>query len=151
MNTVAWVSPMRELLRTTQLMDQLFSESSGGTSIPRDGAPVYRLPVDVQDGEAGYTVTASVPGFSPDQVEVTFHEGVLSLQATAPERKLEGRWLARERPYGSYARRLSLPDAVAEGITATFDSGVLTVSLPKAAKAQPVRIPVGAGAKQLES
>lgn len=147
MNTVAW-TPVRDLMRTTQLMDQLFSESLGGSSTPQNGAAVYRLPVDVLEQESGYAISASVPGFTPDQVEVTFHEGVLTIQARAEERKLEGRWIYLERPYGSFARRLQLPDAVAEGITASFDSGVLTINVPKAAKAQPVRIPVG-GRKQL--
>jgi HSP20 family protein len=69
---------------------------------------------------------------------------MLTIAAKAQPFETQGRWIRQERPWGNWTRRLELPKEVdASGITASFDNGVLVVTVPKAAKAQPVRIPVG--------
>jgi HSP20 family protein len=53
--------------------------------------------------------------------------------------------IRQERPWGNWSRKLELPKEVdAANISAHFENGVLTVRVPKAARAQPVRIAVGA-------
>ncbi len=63
--------------------------------------------------------------------------------------ELDVQWLSSERFTGGYMRRLSLgPDIDADHITATYHNGVLTVTLPVAAKAKPRRIEITRGARE---
>jgi HSP20 family protein len=130
-------------------MDRLFEQFFGESAPDSDGAnpPTYYLPVDVFESDEAYTLVASVPGFSEDQVEITFEDGILSIKAKAAQHKAPGRWLRQERPLGSFVRRLEVPQQVETGkITANFENGELTVTIPKTAKPQPVKIPIGAKA-----
>jgi HSP20 family protein len=65
--------------------------------------------------------------------------------------QLEGTLIRQERPWGNWSRKLELPTEVdPANIAARFDNGVLSVRVPKAAKAKPVRIPIGAADKLIE-
>lgn len=132
-----------------RLIEQFFGEQapeSARSSTP----PTYYLPVDIFESDDAYTLVASVPGFREDQVDVTFEDGVLAIKANADEQhKAPGRWLRQERPYGSFVRRLEVPAQVESSkINAHFDNGVLTITIPKTAKPQPVKIQVQSGSKQ---
>lgn len=127
-------------------MDRLFEQFFGETVPEANGAnpPTYYLPVDVFENDEAYTLVASVPGFSKEQVEITYEDGVLSIKAKPQEQKTPGRWLRQERPYGSFVRRLEVPQQVETGkISAGFENGVLTITIPKTAKPQPVKIQIG--------
>lgn len=90
--------------------------------------------VDVADHGDRYVVTADLPGYEKDAIDVRLVGGALHLEA---ERDLETAeadvdYLRRERRRESVERRVSIPDPVDEtGITATHTNGVLTVELPK--------------------
>ena len=145
--SITWWSPSADLRSTHRAMDRLFEQFFGENAPDGDGAnpPTYYLPVDVFESDEAYTLVASVPGFSEDQVEITFEDGILSIKAKAIAHNAPGRWLRQERPYGSFVRRLEVPQQVETGkITANFANGELTVSIPKTAKPQPVKIPIAA-------
>jgi HSP20 family protein len=146
--SITWWSPSADMRSAHRAMDRLFEQFFGeGAPAEGDGAspPTYYLPVDVFESDDAYTLVASVPGFKEDQVEITFEEGILSIKAKAEPHQAPGRWLRQERPYGSFVRRLEVPQQVETGkISADFDNGVLTVRIPKTAKPQPVKIPIGA-------
>ena len=150
MTTVRLWTPS-DIFQATHAMDRLMDEffGPGGASAPAGGGdalPTYTLPVDILETAEAYVLTAPVAGFAPEQVEVTFAEGVLAISAKAEPLELQGTWLRQERPFGSWQRRLQLPQQVdAEKITAGFEHGLLTVTVPKAARPQPVRIAVGNG------
>lgn len=134
-------------------MDRLFEQFFGESSPEGNGAnpPTYYLPVDVFETDDAYTLVASVPGFSRDQVGITFEDGILSIKAKAEQHQAPGRWLRQERPNGSFVRRLEVPQQVETGkIHADFEDGVLTITIPKTAKPQPVRIEIGSGSKQMK-
>ena len=153
--TIRWWTPMTDLVEASRSMDRLFDTffGAGGATTPTpDGSevPTYYLPVDVVDTRDEYVLSAAVPGFSPEQVEVTWHEGLLTIFAKAEPTELTGQWLRRERPYGNFVRRLQLPDRIyAEQIRASFDNGVLSVHVPKVPEPEPVKIPIGGSHKQL--
>src|SRR5437879_6073411 len=110
----------------------------------------YGMPIDVSETEDGYSIRASLPGFKPEQVEVTVTDGVLSIEAKRSEEKTEekGRYLRREVFSGNYRRQLTLPREVkAEDIKADFENGVLTVQVPRLPKPQPIKVAIGAGSK----
>ncbi len=90
-------------------------------------------------------------GVPPDSVEVTFENGVLSLTVPAVPMELQGNLIRHERPWGNWSRKLELPKEVdPANIVAEFDNGVLTVRVPKAAKAMPQRIAIRTADKAIE-
>jgi len=145
MTSIRWWGPNADVLTAARAMDRLFDQflGQGQGSTRDDGTPTYTLPVDILEKEDAYVLFASVPGVAADNVDVTFEEGMLTLTAKAQPFETQGRWIRQERPWGNWTRRLELPKEVdGSGITAQFENGVLVVTVPKAARAQPVRIPV---------
>jgi HSP20 family protein len=146
--------PSNDLASLHHTMDRLFSDVFGDSFAGRgegEGlmAPTYYLPVDIKETENGYLVEAPVPGFKPEDVEVTFSDGVLTINATRREEreeKEEGRYLRREIAFGNYQRRIALPgDVQSDNIKARFDDGVLRVEVPRASRPEPRRIEVQPG------
>lgn len=149
--SITWWSPTTDMRSAHGAMDRLFEQFFGESAPEGNGAnpPTYYLPVDVFESDDAYTLVASVPGFSRDQVEITFEDGILSIKAKVEPHKAPGRWLRQERPYGSFVRRLEVPQQVETGqIRADFEDGVLEITVPKTAKPQPVKIEIGSGGKQ---
>jgi HSP20 family protein len=143
MAVVRW-NPWNDLFDLHTQMDHLFQPVAAATA-SRNGVEYTSLPVDIQQTEAAYIVEASVPGFSPADVEVTFEDGLLSIagRRTTSETTKDATYLRRERRVTSVFRQVGLPAEVrAEDITAAFDNGVLRITVPRAQKAQPKRIPV---------
>jgi len=165
--TLARWSPTSELTNLHTAMDRLFGdvfgESMRGSPTGdggRTGAPTYHLPVDIVEVDNGYRIQAPVPGFKPENVEVTYSDGVLTINAKRTEEKTqkEGNYLRREVAYGNFQRQITMPrDVRADDIKATFENGVLTVEVPRAPKPKPMKIaiqkgeqakqPAGAGSK----
>ncbi|ADB62529.1 heat shock protein Hsp20 [Haloterrigena turkmenica DSM 5511] len=101
---------------------------AGGLQVPGS------VPVDVVDAGEEYLVTADLPGYETDDIELTLSEGTLRLEASREDESeyAEGRYLRRERTRTSANRRIRLPDPVEEeSVSAGFEDGVLTVRLPK--------------------
>ncbi|HYM96771.1 MAG TPA: Hsp20/alpha crystallin family protein [Candidatus Sulfotelmatobacter sp.] len=151
--SITWWSPTADMRSAHRAMDRLFEQFFGEQAPEANGSgpATYYLPVDVFENDEAYTLVASVPGYRQDQVEITFEDGILSIKARAEEHKAPGRWLRQERPYGSFVRRLEVPQQVETGkISADFENGVLTITVPKTAKPQPVKIQIGAGKQATE-
>jgi HSP20 family protein len=103
--------------------------------------------VDVAETEKEYRVTAELPGIDERDVEVLLQDGVLTLRG---EKKLETetRNHYSERFYGRFERQIALDgDVDHDDVTAAFKNGVLTVTVPKSARAveRAKRIPINAG------
>jgi HSP20 family protein len=133
-------------------MDRLFERFFGyGAITQEDGTPTYALPVDILETEDAYELRATVAGVPQDGAEVTFEGGMLTIAVKAVPVQLEGRLIRQERPWGNWSRKLELPTEIdSANIAAHFENGVLSVRVPKAAKAKPVRIPIGAADKLIE-
>jgi HSP20 family protein len=101
--------------------------------------------LDVRESQDRFDVTVDLPGLEPDDVNVTFEDGMLSISGKR-EFSAEDRgetWHRIERSFGTFARSMRLPQtADTERIEATFDKGVLTVSVPKTEQAKPRTIEV---------
>ena len=103
--------------------------------------------LDVRETDDRYEVTLDQPGLEPDAVNVTFEDGTLTVSGKREFVSEDaGETYHRiERSYGTFARSVGLPHvADAERIEATFDKGVLTVSVPKVEAAKPRTIEVKA-------
>jgi HSP20 family protein len=85
-----------------------------------------------------------LPGIDTDSIDVTVDRGVLSVSAKRSEEYADGeKPFVRERVMGSFSRKLRLSDTVdAEHIAASYDGGVLTVTVPLTERAQPRKIEI---------
>ncbi len=104
--------------------------------------------VDITERKDTYVVTAEMPGFGIDDVELTFQDGVLTIQSERQHMAdADGDKVHRaERRYGMFRRSITLPTNVqADKIEATAQDGVLQVVVPKAKEAHARRIQVRAG------
>jgi HSP20 family protein len=113
----------------------------------------FGSPLDIIDRADGYTVKAAMPGFKPEEVEVSLADGVLDIRAQRKQESesKDGGYLRRELSIGNYARSVQLPDGIKEGdIKASFENGMLTIEIPKVPAPKPVKIPIsGRSEKQL--
>ena len=139
-------NPLSDLVYLHSQMDQLFESAFGsGRSDRTDGYELANLPVDIHQTDDAYTIDAAVPGFRPEDVEVTLEDGVLTIRGSlrAEDSRDEKGYIRRERRMSAVYRQIGLPQEVqADGISASFSNGVLTVRVPRTPKAQPKRIPV---------
>jgi HSP20 family protein len=103
----------------------------------------YQLPLDVYTTPEEIVVAASLPGLTSDEVDISLEGDSLTIrgQLRAPLENVD--YLFRERPYGTFARTLTLNVPVAaDKAEATFENGVLTLTLPKAEETKPKVIKV---------
>ena len=100
--------------------------------------------MDLYKVDDHYVLTADLPGVDPGSVDVSVDNGTLTLTAHRSARSEDAvQWLASERFFGTYRRQLSLGDGVdTTKITATYENGVLTVTIPLAERAKARRIEV---------
>lgn len=137
--------PFSEMMSLRQAMDQLLAESvvrpRAGAGLTATGA----FDLDVMERDDAVVVKASLPGVKPEDVNITVQNNVLTIQGeTREERETgEGRYHHRERRYGRFSRSIGLPIEVnPNACDASFEHGVLTITLAKAEAARPRRIAI---------
>jgi HSP20 family protein len=144
MPAVVRFDPFRDITSLRDEMNRLFTRTLGeGSSAGSAWTPA----VDIFDAADAIVLKAELPGLSPDDIDIEVDDNVLTLKGERrfEEKVEEGRYYRVERAYGSFQRSVTLPQGVkADEITATFDSGVLTVRVPKAAEVKPRKIAVAA-------
>lgn len=117
-------------------IDRLFTAAQGEAG---GGAPSGRFPVDVYEDKANTYVRADLPGVDRKAINVEVVEGTLILSAERKMPAAEG----RAETSISFRRSLQLGEKVqADRITAAYENGVLTVTLPKPEEVQPKKITV---------
>ena len=118
-----------------------FLSQTGSSRTPRF------MPMDLCKIEDHYVLTADLPGVDPGSVDVNVDNGTLTISAHRTARSDESvHWLASERFFGKYRRQLSLGEGIdASAISATYENGVLTVTIPLAERAKPRKIDVAHG------
>ena len=119
----------------------LLTSQTGSNRSPRF------MPMDLYKVDDHYVLTADLPGVDPGSIDVTADNGTLTLTAHRSARSEDSvQWLTSERFFGTYRRQLSLGEGIdTAGISATYENGVLTVSIPLAERAKPRRIDVARG------
>jgi len=116
-----------------RMFDSYFADPWRGTS--RLGT--FMPHMNVSENETDVTVTAEIPGMDENDIQVTYHKGILAISGEKRDDHQEkgSRYHRIERTYGSFRREVSLPCEVEEEkITATFKKGVITVVLPKSTR-----------------
>ncbi len=129
--------------------DRLTSQLVSGRRTPMG------MPMDVWQADDGYHVALDLPGIDPGSVEITCERNVLTIRAERRAEYQEGQnVLLAERPQGSFTRHIQVGDALdTSKVQATYESGVLRLTIPMAESAQPRRIEVqhGNGEQQLSA
>ena len=140
-------TPFGDIERIFERMQQQLEEELEGVGGPGRGPGQGQgaggpgggsLPVDVEDREEEYVVTADLPGYERGDIDIELIEDALRISADREEESEtgeeseEGRYVRRERRRQSVTRTVSLPGAVdADAASASFTNGVLTVTIPK--------------------
>ena len=132
-------------------MNRMFDEMLGGLTRPggrQQGVqPMQWAPaLDVLHEDGDIVVRAELPGVKLEDVDITLHNGVLTISGERKaEQQREGAgYYVRERRYGSFRRNMTLPEGTDESaISARFEDGVLEVRIAGAAAVQePKRIQI---------
>ena len=150
---VNW-DPYREL-RTLQ---DRFGRFFGGATTRRErdeemSMGAWMPPVDIAEEKDRMLITAELPGFKAEQIQINMEGNVLTLRG---ERKFEdekdGRNYHRvERAYGVFVRSFTLPNNVdRDNVQASFRDGVLEIELPKREEAKPRQIRISASESRTE-
>ncbi len=142
MATVVRWNPVREMAAMQSALDQLFDNTSRGSR--STAADVGALALDVHESDQNYTISAAIPGVNAEAVSISFQDSVLTIAGEIPQATLENsKALMLERGYGKFQRSIRLPQPVdTSAVEANIENGVLTLTLPKTAEAQPRQIPV---------
>ncbi len=130
----------------SRFIDEAFNDflapvGSGDESLGGDWLP----PVDILEDDTKLVFTAEMPGLDRENVEITLEDQVLTLRG---ERKFErdeekDNYHRIERTYGTFSRSFRLPTNVeTDAAKASFDSGVLTIELPKSEEAKPKKLEI---------
>lgn len=102
---------------------------------------VSQFRVDIQDKGDQYLVEAELPGFKKEDISVNVEDDVLTVSASTKteeeEKEKDGKYIRRERRYGSYSRSFDVAGIDAEKIKADYKNGILELSLPKAKEDKP--------------
>jgi HSP20 family protein len=143
-----WDQPLRNLSSLRDEMDQLFErvfQSPWDGIQPTQWMGNWAPVVDLYEEKDNLIAKAEIPGMKKDEIEITLHDDVLSISG---ERKIEHKAEASEnyrceRFEGRFNRSFVLPAKVnVDEITANYNDGILTVTLPKAEEAKAKQIPV---------
>lgn len=101
--------------------------------------------VDITETENACKVHAEIPGVSPQDADVTLHNGILTVKGekTTSHEHEQGETKHRERTYGSFSRQFTLPETTDEdGVKAKAVNGVLEIEIPKVQARKPLNINV---------
>jgi len=125
-------------------LDRLASQLVSGARTP------MAMPMDVWQEEDGFHVALDLPGVDPGSVEITSERNMLTIGAERrPEYHESGNVLLAERPQGRFTRQLQVSDALdSASIAATYENGVLRLTVPMSQAAKPRRIEVQAADRQ---
>ena len=140
MAIIRW-DPFREMTQVQNQLNRLVDQVWGGRQ------ESWLPAVDVFDKKDAVVLKAELPGMDPDAIQIEVEDNVLTIKG---ERRFEEtvdeeRYYRVERRFGSFQRSLALPQGVkADEIGASYEDGILVVTVPKAEEEKPKRIEVKA-------
>ncbi|WP_315093325.1 Hsp20/alpha crystallin family protein [uncultured Cellulomonas sp.] len=136
------IDPFQEIDR---LMGQVFGAQAGRAAAT--------MPIDLYRDGDHYVLHVDLPGADPGTIDVNVEDRTLTIRAERTARtQSDVQWVAKERPAGTYARQLMVGQGLAlDNISATYNDGVLTLTIPVAEEAKPRRIEVQHGSTAQQS
>jgi len=136
MTTLMRFDPMREFDR---VFEQAWSQTRQAS-----------MPMDAYRHGDSFVVSFDLPGVDPTSIDLTVERNSLTISAERHWEPVEGdQVVASERRQGTFTRQLALGDGLdTESIHATYENGVLTLTVPIAERSKPRRIEVASGQQQ---
>ncbi|GAA0813264.1 Hsp20/alpha crystallin family protein [Spirilliplanes yamanashiensis] len=136
--------PFREIDR---LAGQMFAGTGGAA------AGTMAMPMDLYRSGDHFVLHCDLAGVDPGSVDINVDGRVLTIRAERSARTdTDVQWLRRERSTGTFERRLTLGDGLDfDRIDATWQDGVLTLTIPLAEQAKPRRIEIKAAKQQQQA
>ena len=126
------------------LFDDFFDDSFG---MMNARSPLYGkharnlMKTDIRETDTNYELAIDLPGFKKDEIHIELKNGYLTISAAKgldkDEKTSEGKYIRQERYTGACSRSFYVGDAVEpEDVSAKFEDGILTISVPKNVKKQ---------------
>ncbi len=133
------IDPWREMERMRREMDRVFGRFGFPTA-------AYQFPLtNIYEGKEEFTIIAELPGVAKENVAINYQEGSITLSGIRMIKDYGKavNVLRREQPEGEFSKTIRIPSKIKDqDIRATFQDGILRVTLPKAEEARPKQINV---------
>jgi HSP20 family protein len=123
--------------RMEHLFDDVFGSSLVSYVMPETRG-LFSPQTDIKETKKNIKIVSEMPGMDPKDIEVTVHNGILTITGEKKVEKEENEtdYHHVERSYGCFSRTISLPDTVDQSkVESTYKNGLLTIILPKTKKA----------------
>lgn len=139
-------NPVREMAAMQHAIDRVFDET--WRSLNNGDNPAISgnwLALDIQENDDMYTVVADLPGINPDDIDITLHDHTLTIAGEVVREELPDgtRSLLAERTVGKFRRTVNLPNDIdSDRVEASYENGVLHLTLPKSEISKPRQISV---------
>jgi HSP20 family protein len=140
-------SPFDEMFSLRRAMDRLFDDDLVRTRVWRPVTIGAEPSLDITTTPDELVVKASLPGWNPEDVEITLTGSTLTISGEVKEetRREEESWVLNEIRRGSFSRTLELPEGlVGDRASAHYEHGILTLRIPKAEEVKPKQIKITA-------
>jgi HSP20 family protein len=147
MTLIRRTSPFDELFTLRRAMDRLFDDDLGRARTWRPVTLGAEPALDITTTPDELVVKASLPGWKPEDVDITLTGSTLVISGEVKEqsRREEESWILNEIRRASFSRTLELPEGIlGDRTTATFEHGILTLRIPKAEEVKPKQIKISA-------
>lgn len=116
--------------QVNRLFDDLFDQDGDSGFYARAGMAAPAM--DIHQDDKQLEITAELPGVKEEDIDITIDDGILTLRGEKKSAREDEQTGYRERSYGSFERRITLPANIDEdACAADFKDGVLTITLPK--------------------
>ena len=146
MNTIARWDPLRGVSTLQEQVNRLFEDTFFRGRMDDSNITAWAPAVDIFEDGNQMVIKADLPDVNENDIDIRLENNTLTLRG---ERKFEKKvaeenYLRIERNFGTFSRSFALPNTVsAEGISAEYLNGVLTITLPKREESKPRQIKVG--------
>ena len=139
------LAPFGDLNRIRNEIDRLFEDPAGLLTGSTSFFEGWTPPVDIYEDKDKYIAKAHLPGMRPEDIKLSLDGDTLTISGERKrvEKRQEGESYRSELYFGRFQRSVTLPARVdANRIQATYQTGVLTVTVPKSEEAKPKQIEV---------
>jgi HSP20 family protein len=143
-------SELSSFLSLHREMNRLFDEALRDFGLFGGGRMSQGWPhLELTETEDGYKLTAELPGMDEKDIELSLQDGVLTLRGEKKAEQADEQRGYSERYYGAFSRSITVGEVDESKVNATFDRGVLTVTLPRSREAESrvKRIAIGGDTK----
>ena len=123
------------------LFDDFFTDPFGMMVMPQRHDPLYGkhsknlMKTDVRETADSYELDIDLPGFTKDEVQVELKDGTLTVHAEKgldkDESEKDGSYIRKERYAGAVSRSFYVGDVQPGEVKGKYESGVLTLTIPK--------------------